>query len=113
MVMTISFELDGTSFFALNGGPLPLFKFSPATSFVINCSTQKDIDYFWSKLADGGKEGQCGWIDYDKFGITWQVVPAKLGELLSNPNPAKAEKAVKAMLAMKKLDIAELEAAGE
>jgi predicted 3-demethylubiquinone-9 3-methyltransferase (glyoxalase superfamily) len=110
--MTVEFELDGNGFLGLNGGPL--FKFSPATSFVIHCKTQEEIDYFWAKLAEGGKEGQCGWIDYDKFGVSWQVVPTMLGELMSDPDPEKSERAMKAMLAMKKLDIAALkEASGK
>ena len=104
--MTVEFELDGSAFLGLNGGPM--FKFSPATSFVISCKTQKEIDHFWAKLSEGGKEGQCGWIDYDKFGISWQVVPAALGEMMSDADPQKAESAMKAMLSMKKLDIAAL-----
>src|SRR2546425_1582854 len=101
-VMTVEFELDGTEFLGLNGGPL--FKFSPATSFVVNCETQEEIDYFWAKLAAGGKTGVCGWIEYDKFGVSWQIVPTLLGELMSDPDPAKAESAMKAMLSMTKLD---------
>jgi predicted 3-demethylubiquinone-9 3-methyltransferase (glyoxalase superfamily) len=102
-VMTVEFELDGQKFLGLNGGPL--FKFSPATSFVVNCETQEDIDYFWAKLGQGGKDGQCGWIDHDKFGVSWQVVPAVLGELVSDPDPIKAESVMTAMLSMKKLDM--------
>jgi predicted 3-demethylubiquinone-9 3-methyltransferase (glyoxalase superfamily) len=108
-VMTVEFELDGNSFLGLNGGPL--FKFSPATSFVVNCETQEEIDYFWAKLGEGGKTGQCGWIDYDKFGVSWQIVPTLLGELMSDPDPAKAESAMKAMLSMTKLDLAALKKA--
>ena len=106
-VMTVEFELDGTEFLGLNGGPL--FKFSPATSFVVNCETQEEIDYFWARLGEGGKTGQCGWIDYDKFGVSWQIVPTLLGELMSDP--AKAESAMKAMLSMTKLDLAALKKA--
>jgi predicted 3-demethylubiquinone-9 3-methyltransferase (glyoxalase superfamily) len=102
-VLTVEFELDGNSFLGLNGGPI--FKFSQATSFIISCKTQEEIDHFWNKLSKGGKEGQCGWIDRDKFGISWQVVPSNLGELISKEN------AMKAMLAMKKLDIAALKKA--
>ncbi len=108
-VMTVEFELDGSKFLGLNGGPL--FKFSPATSFIVNCETQEDIDYFWAKLGEGGKDGQCGWIDYDKFGVSWQIVPTVLGELMSDPDPAKAESAMKAILSMKKLDIVALKKA--
>jgi predicted 3-demethylubiquinone-9 3-methyltransferase (glyoxalase superfamily) len=108
-VMTVEFELDGNKFLGLNGGPL--FKFSPATSFIVNCETQEEIDYFWVKLGEGGKDGQCGWIDYDKFGVSWQIVPTVLGELLSDPDPVKAESTMKAMLSMKKLDIVALKKA--
>jgi predicted 3-demethylubiquinone-9 3-methyltransferase (glyoxalase superfamily) len=106
-VMTVEFELDGDQFLGLNGGPL--FKFSPATSFVVSCETQEEIDYFWARLGEGGKTGQCGWIDYDKFGVSWQIVPTVLGELMSDP--AKAESAMKAMLSMTKLDLAALKKA--
>jgi len=106
--MTVEFELDGNKFLGLNGGPL--FKFSPATSFIVNCETQEEIDYFWAKLGEGGKDGQCGWIDHDKFGVSWQIVPAALGELMSDP--VKAEGAMKAMLSMKKLDLAALKKGG-
>jgi len=107
--MTVEFELDGNKFLGLNGGPL--FKFSPATSFVVNCETQEEIDYFWAKLGEGGKDGQCGWIDYDKYGLSWQIVPTVLGELMSDPDPVKAEGAMKAMLSMKKLDLVALKKA--
>jgi predicted 3-demethylubiquinone-9 3-methyltransferase (glyoxalase superfamily) len=108
-VMTVEFELDGNRFLGLNGGPL--FKFSPATSFIVNCETQEEIDYFWAKLGEGGKDGQCGWIDSDKFGVSWQIVPTVLGELMSDPDPVVAEGTMKAMLSMKKLDIAALKKA--
>lgn len=104
-VITISFELDGQSFVALNGGPN--FKFNEAVSFVIRCGNQEEIDYYWSKLtADGGAEVQCGWLK-DKFGLSWQVVPAQIAELISTPN------GMQAMMKMKKLDIAELEKANK
>jgi predicted 3-demethylubiquinone-9 3-methyltransferase (glyoxalase superfamily) len=104
-VLTIAFELDGQRFTALNGGPA--FKFNEAVSFVVRCETQAEIDAYWAKLTvDGGRESQCGWLK-DKFGLSWQVVPARLGELLKSP------KAMQAMMGMKKLGIAELEAAGE
>jgi predicted 3-demethylubiquinone-9 3-methyltransferase (glyoxalase superfamily) len=101
-VMTIAFELDGQVFTALNGGPH--FKFNEAISFVVRCDSQQEIDYYWSRLTDGGSEVQCGWLK-DKFGLSWQVVPAQLPELLKHP------KAFAAMMKMKKLDIAELERA--
>jgi len=103
-VLTVAFELDGLKFTALNGGPM--FKFNEAVSFVVRCDSQDEIDYYWSKLtADGGSESQCGWLK-DKFGLSWQIVPARIAELLSHP------KAMQAMMGMKKLDIAELERAG-
>lgn len=104
MVLTISFELDGQKFTALNGGPY--YKFNEAVSFVVRCDTQAEIDYYYSKLVEGGSESQCGWLK-DKFGLSWQVVPARIGELVSHP------KALQAMLGMKKLDVAELERAAE
>jgi predicted 3-demethylubiquinone-9 3-methyltransferase (glyoxalase superfamily) len=104
-VITISFELDGQAFVALNGGPN--FKFTEAISFMIRCENQEEIDYYWSKLtADGGAEVQCGWLK-DKFGLSWQVVPARIGELISSAN------GMQAMMKMKKLDIAELEKANK
>ena len=99
-VLTVSFELDGLRFTALNGGPA--YQFTPAVSFVVRCETQKEIDDYWSKLTAGGKEIQCGWL-VDKFGLSWQIVPARLPELL------KDSRAMQAMMKMKKLDIAELE----
>lgn len=112
-VMTVSFELDGQPFTALNGGPE--FRFTEAVSFEVRCETQAEVDEYWQKLtADGGEEVQCGWLK-DKFGLSWQIVPAALIELLSNPDPARAERVYHAMLQMKKLDIAQLQkaAAGE
>ncbi len=100
--LTISFELDGQKFTALNGGPL--FRFTEAVSFVVRCDTQEEVDFYWSKLSAGGSESQCGWIK-DKFGLSWQIVPARLPDLIQHP------KAMEAMLRMKKLDIAELERA--
>ena len=102
-VMTVEFEIDGNKFLGLNGGPL--FKFSQATSFIVTCKNQEEIDYFWEKLGKEGKQGQCGWIDHDKFGVSWQVVPKILGKLMSDPDPARAERVAKAMLSMKKLDM--------
>ena len=104
-VLTVSFELDGQRFTALNGGPM--FKFTEAVSFVVRCDSQKEVDEYWEKLtADGGQESQCGWLR-DQFGLSWQVVPARLGELLKDP------RAVQAMMKMKKLDIGELERAAK
>ena len=103
-ILTISFELDGQRFTALNGGPS--FKFTEAISFVVRCDSQKDVDEYWSKLTADGKEGQCGWLK-DKFGLSWQIVPARLPELIKHP------KALQAMMAMKKLNIAELERASQ
>ncbi|HJZ65854.1 MAG TPA: VOC family protein [Candidatus Acidoferrum sp.] len=108
-VMTVSFSLDGQEFTALNAGPR--FKFTEAVSFVIPCKDQSEIDYYWSKLtANGGEESMCGWLK-DKFGLSWQVIPANIGELLFDPDPEKSRRAVQAMLQMKKLDIAKLTAA--
>ena len=101
-VLTISFELDGLRFTALNGGPH--HPFTDAISFVVSCETQQEIDHYWSRLTEGGAEVACGWLR-DKFGMSWQIVPARLGDLLGNP------RAMQAMMNMKKLDIAELETA--
>jgi predicted 3-demethylubiquinone-9 3-methyltransferase (glyoxalase superfamily) len=103
-VLTISFELDGQRFTALNGGPL--YKFTEAISFFVRCDNQQEIDEYWEKLTAGGSEIQCGWLK-DKFGLCWQIVPARISELISHP------KALQAMLKMKKLDIAELERAAQ
>jgi predicted 3-demethylubiquinone-9 3-methyltransferase (glyoxalase superfamily) len=109
-VLTIGFELDGQQLTALNAGPM--FKFTEAISFVVNCETQDEIDYFWEKLsADGGQEVQCGWLK-DKFGLSWQVVPAALPELMSG-DPQKANRVMQAILQMKKLDLGTLRAAAE
>jgi predicted 3-demethylubiquinone-9 3-methyltransferase (glyoxalase superfamily) len=105
MVMTATFELDGQEFSALNGGPE--FKFNEAISFYVHCQDQAEVDYYWEKLSDGGEEGQCGWLK-DRFGVSWQVVPDALGELLGDPDPEKAKRVTQAMLQMKKLDIAGL-----
>lgn len=111
-VMTVEFELDGQKFVAINGGPTSAedqFKFTPAISFVINCKTQEEIDYFWEKLsADGGESWMCGWIKHDKYGITWQVTPEILDKLLSDPDKEKSERVMQAMLKMKKIEIAKL-----
>jgi predicted 3-demethylubiquinone-9 3-methyltransferase (glyoxalase superfamily) len=107
-VMTVEFELDGQHFIALNGGPH--FKFNEAISFSIDCKTQSEVDEFWKKLSAGGQEVQCGWLK-DKYGLSWQVVPAVLGEMLNDPDPAKAKRVMAAMLKMKKIDIDELKKA--
>lgn len=107
-VMTASFELNGQKFIALNGGPL--YKFSEAISFVVNCEDQEEVDYFWNALSEGGEESKCGWLK-DKFGLSWQIVPSTLPKLLGGPDVAKNKRAMHAMLQMKKLDIATLEQA--
>ena len=109
-VMVVGFEHDGQEFTALNGGPQ--FKFTEAISFVVNCQTQEEVDEYWEKLSAGGQEVQCGWLK-DKYGLSWQIVPTILGEMLSDPDPKKAERVMKAMLQMKKIDIKGLEQAYE
>ncbi len=108
--MTVEFQLDGSEFTALNGGKVPGFEFSPATSFAIVCEDQAEVDHYWERLSAVPEAEQCGWCT-DKFGVTWQVVPKQLGELLSDP--AKTEKVTAAFLKMKKFDIAALEKAAE
>jgi predicted 3-demethylubiquinone-9 3-methyltransferase (glyoxalase superfamily) len=107
-VMAVEFELDGQRFAALNGGPQ--FKFSEAISFQIHCGDQKEVDYFWAKLSKGGEEGPCGWLK-DKYGLSWQVVPEILFEMLVDPDRAKSQRVTKAFLQMKKFDIAALKRA--
>lgn len=107
-VLTASFELNGLKFVALNG--VPIYKFSPATSFVVDCDTQEEVDYYWEKLGDGGTYNQCAWLD-DKFGVTWQIVPKQLGELLGDPDPVRAGRVMQAMMQMQKIDIAGLQRA--
>jgi predicted 3-demethylubiquinone-9 3-methyltransferase (glyoxalase superfamily) len=103
-VMTVGFSLDGQEFLALNGGPV--FKFSEAISFIINCDTQEEADYYWDKLTEGGdlSAQQCGWLK-DKFGVPWQVIPTAFTEMMNDPNPERSERMMEAMLKMKKLDI--------
>jgi predicted 3-demethylubiquinone-9 3-methyltransferase (glyoxalase superfamily) len=108
--MVVAFELDGERFEALNGGPM--FTFSEAISFHVDCVDQAEVDYFWDALSAGGQTSQCGWLK-DRYGLSWQVVPAALPRILSNPDPAKAKRATEAMMKMAKLDIAALEAAAE
>lgn len=107
-VMTIAFELDGQKFTALNGGPH--FKFTPAISFVVNCENQQEVDEMWEKLSAGGKEVECGWVA-DKYGLSWQIVPAALIEMMQDQDAERKQRVMKAMLKMKKLDIAGLQAA--
>jgi predicted 3-demethylubiquinone-9 3-methyltransferase (glyoxalase superfamily) len=109
-VMTVAFELEGQSFIALNGGPV--FKFNEAISLQITCDNQDEVDYYWNKLSDGGDEKaqQCGWLK-DRFGVSWQVVPRVLPDLLTDPDHAKSERTMAALMKMKKFDIAELERA--
>ena len=107
-VMTVEFELDGQRFVALNGGPL--FTFSEAISFIVDCETQEEVDMYWEKLSAVPEAEQCGWIK-DKFGVSWQIIPRQLNELLGDPDPEKAGRVMNAMLKMKKIDIAELEKA--
>jgi predicted 3-demethylubiquinone-9 3-methyltransferase (glyoxalase superfamily) len=106
--MTVEFELDGQPFIALNAGPQ--FKFNEAVSFSIDCKTQEEVDTFWEQLTEGGEEGQCGWLK-DKYGLSWQVNPTILGQMLSDPDREKANRVMKAMLKMKKIDIPTLKRA--
>ena len=108
--MTVQFELDGQEVVALNGGPG--HPFTDAFSFVVHCLDQDEVDHFWKTLADGGEEGPCGWLK-DRWGLSWQVVPDRLTELLNDPDPGRAERAMRAMLQMGKIEIAELEAAAD
>jgi predicted 3-demethylubiquinone-9 3-methyltransferase (glyoxalase superfamily) len=107
-VMTVAFELDGQPFVHLNGGPD--FSFSEAVSFQVDCETQKEVDEYWSKLSEGGEEGPCGWLK-DRFGLSWQIVPKRLMELLTDPDHERAQRAMAAMLKMGKIQIDELEQA--
>jgi predicted 3-demethylubiquinone-9 3-methyltransferase (glyoxalase superfamily) len=107
-VMTVSFELDGLEFVALNGGPQ--YSFTEAISFQVSCRDQDEVDAYWSKLSEGGEEGPCGWLK-DRFGLSWQIVPTRLPELLGDPDREKAQRAMQAMLSMRKIEIAELERA--
>jgi predicted 3-demethylubiquinone-9 3-methyltransferase (glyoxalase superfamily) len=110
LVMVVTFELDGQRFIALNGGPD--FTFSEAVSFEIECADQEEVDRYWATLSEGGEEGPCGWLK-DRFGVSWQVVPKRLNELIADPDEAKAQRVMAAMLTMRKIDVAELERAAE
>ncbi len=107
-VMSATFQLDGQEFFALNGGPQ--FTFSPAVSFFVNCETQREVDELWEKLSEGGEKHRCGWLK-DKYGLSWQVIPSVLGQMLHDKDAEKSEKVMKAMLQMDKIDIKTLEQA--
>jgi len=107
-VMTVAFELDGQKFTASNGGPH--FKFTEAISFVVNCETQQEVDEYWAKLTEGGQEVQCGWLK-DKYGLSWQIVPAVMVEMIKDKDAARSQRVVKAMMQMKKLDTARLQEA--
>ena len=108
--MTVDFELDGQRFTALNGGPQ--FKFTEAISLVVNCETQAEIDYFWEKLSAGGAESQCGWLK-DKYGLSWQIVPSIIGELISDKDPKRSNRVMQEVLKMKKLEIETLKRAAD
>jgi predicted 3-demethylubiquinone-9 3-methyltransferase (glyoxalase superfamily) len=110
MVMTVEWELDGQRFVGINGGPE--FKFSEAVSFQINCETQEEIDYYWERLSEGGKEGPCGWLT-DRYGLAWQVTPTGMDELFADPDPERARRAMEALLEMSKLDIDALRSAAD
>jgi predicted 3-demethylubiquinone-9 3-methyltransferase (glyoxalase superfamily) len=110
MVMTVEFELDGQRFVGINGGPE--FKFDEAVSFAIECESQGEIDYFWEKLSEGGEEGPCGWLK-DRFGVSWQVVPTGMEEVFADPDKERVDRAMKAMLGMRKIDVAALRSAAD
>ncbi|MCI0625834.1 MAG: VOC family protein [Acidobacteria bacterium] len=107
-IMTATFQLDGQEFIALNAGPQ--FKFTEAISFSVDCKTQQEADQFWEKLSGGGEEGPCGWLK-DKYGLSWQIIPTILGEMLNDPDPQKSKRVMEAMLKMKKIDIETLKQA--
>ena len=109
-VMTVEFTLDGQKFMALNGGPE--FQFTPAISLFVNCGTQEEVDYYWSRLTEGGKEVACGWLS-DKFGVSWQIVPIEMMDLIKDPDPAKSDRAMKAMMEMVKIEISGIKRAAE
>ncbi len=109
-VLTVEFELDGQTFTALNGGPV--FKFNEAVSFQVHCKSQNEVDYYWERLSEGGEKGRCGWLK-DKYGLSWQIVPTVLGEMLQDKHAAKSERVMKALLQMGKIDIEALKQAYE
>ena len=107
-VMSVTFELEGQRFMALNGGPQ--FSFTPAISLFVSCETQEEVDRLWAALVDGGEEQPCGWLK-DRYGVSWQIIPNALGELLGDPDPVKSQRVMQAMLQMKKIDVAGLKQA--
>jgi predicted 3-demethylubiquinone-9 3-methyltransferase (glyoxalase superfamily) len=109
-VLTVDFMLDGQEYTAINGGPE--FTFDEAISLLVNCADQAEVDHYWTTLSQGGEEGPCGWLK-DRYGLSWQIAPAGMAELLSDPDPARAARAMKAMLGMKKLDVAAIRAAAD
>jgi predicted 3-demethylubiquinone-9 3-methyltransferase (glyoxalase superfamily) len=108
--LVINFELLGTPFMVINAGPE--YPLSPAVSFLVSCADQAEVDYYWDRLVDGGAPSQCGWLT-DRFGVSWQIVPERLGQLLSDPDPGRADRAMQAMLTMTRIDIGAMEAAAE
>src|SRR5258705_521672 len=106
--MVATFQIEGQQFMALNGGPM--FKFTEAVSLLVNCESQKEIDWLWEKLSEGGQKSQCGWLK-DKFGLSWQIIPTALGKLMADKNPEKSKRVMMAMLKMSKIDIATLKKA--
>ena len=110
MVLTVDFVLDGQEYTAINGGPE--FPFSEAISLLINCADQDEVDYYWAKLSEGGEEGPCGWLK-DRYGLSWQVCPVGMNEMLNDPDPARGQRAMAAMLSMQKIDLAALYAAAD
>ncbi len=110
MVLTVEFVLDGHEYVAINGGPQ--FSFSEAISLMVNCADQDEVDYYWGALSEGGEEGPCGWLK-DRYGLSWQVCPAGMAELLNDPDQARGQRAMKAMLGMSKIDLAALQAAAQ
>lgn len=110
MVLTVAFVLDGQEYLAINGGPQ--FTFDEAISFAINCADQEEVDYYWDKLSDGGEEGPCGWLK-DRYGLSWQVVPGGMVELLNDPDVGRSQRAMRAMLSMTKIDLAAIQAAAD
>jgi predicted 3-demethylubiquinone-9 3-methyltransferase (glyoxalase superfamily) len=109
-VLTVDFVLDGQEYTAINGGPQ--FTFDEAISLLVHCADQDEVDYYWDKLTDGGEESLCGWLK-DRFGLSWQIVPAGMEDILGDPDPARSQRAMKAMFGMKKLDVAALRAAAD
>jgi predicted 3-demethylubiquinone-9 3-methyltransferase (glyoxalase superfamily) len=108
-VMMVEFELDGQQFTALNGGPAH-FKFNEALSLIVNCASQDEVDHYWQWLSEGGEEGDCGWLK-DRYGVSWQIIPTAMNEMISDPDPDRSQRAMQAMLHMKKIDIATIERA--